>query len=339
MVDDGGVLVSRDGFSWSAPEVVAYDNEAHLQHILSSDPERVPGVSEGARTAEELPTSAGPVDVCIVGSDGSITVVECKLASSAERRRMVIGQVIDYAAAICKDGPDAFLDSWRRRGADLADVLDPTALEQLRRNIADGRIDLCLAVDQIDVELRRLVEYLNLATRADVMVTALQLSYARDGDTHILIPSTYGGELAAAKVERSSRSTERWTWDAFVAWLASDEDKQFASYLHDRLHQLDDRRGTHDLLWFGTKPGGGVYFHPFGFRSPPFQLWSNRARELMVYGNWGRFSAIADHPGFASLAELLGQDHHGGSSAVRASTLDLETFWTTAVQCAIAINE
>lgn len=122
---------------------------------------------------------------------------------------MVVGQVLDYAAAISKDGTDAFLDTWHRRGGpDLRTGLDDSAIDQLRRNVSDGRIDLCLAVDRIDGDLRRLVEYLNATTRDDVRVTALQLVYASHGDVEILVPSTYGGELAEAKV-RTSRGANR----------------------------------------------------------------------------------------------------------------------------------
>lgn len=60
----------------------------------------------------ELPTLAGQADVCIIGPGGDITVVECKLASNSERRRMVIGQVLDYASAIWQDGTETFHREW-----------------------------------------------------------------------------------------------------------------------------------------------------------------------------------------------------------------------------------
>lgn len=97
---------------WSSPETVSYKNEAHLQEVLVADPSRVPGVAKSAEAVAELPTSGGPIDVCIIDLDGSLTVVECKLASNAEARRMVIGQVIDYASAIWSDGEAPFLRHW-----------------------------------------------------------------------------------------------------------------------------------------------------------------------------------------------------------------------------------
>lgn len=112
---------------WESPEMSAYDNEDHLQSILAEAPEHVPGVLAGAHAVRELPTSAGPADVCIVGLEGDITIVECKLASNSERRRMVVGQILDYASAIWRDGEQAFRQQWARQGGDDLSVLGASA--------------------------------------------------------------------------------------------------------------------------------------------------------------------------------------------------------------------
>jgi len=59
-------------------------------------------VSQGAAITVRSAASAGIGG--IAAPDSAITVVECKLESNAEKRRMVIGQLIDYAAAITADG-------------------------------------------------------------------------------------------------------------------------------------------------------------------------------------------------------------------------------------------
>jgi hypothetical protein len=274
-----------------------------------------------------------------VGPDGSLTVVECKLASSSERRRMVIGQVIDYASAIWLDGERSFFAAWRSQGGDdLAAVLTPVALEQLKSNVADARINLCLAVDLIDADLRRLVEYLNLVTKDQVSVTALQLAYAKHGDLEILIPSTYGGEIAAAKIRSSDRNSVPWTRESFIGALAVESDRRLAARLFFLLDDLEDRRGTHETLWFGVSPNGGVFFHPYRFRYSPFQVWINKAGKLMVYGNWKNYQSLTGHPGFAELASHLHQDHHEGYRGVPVDSLDVDEFWSAALRCAVAIN-
>jgi hypothetical protein len=114
VADDRRILVRSGDEGWTVPGVIAYENEAHLQRILAEQPGWIPGVPDDARTVQELPTAGGPIDVCLVSPDGALTVVECKLASNSERRRMVIGQVIDYAAAIWLDGPESFLEQFGR---------------------------------------------------------------------------------------------------------------------------------------------------------------------------------------------------------------------------------
>ncbi len=341
MAGEGRILVRRvrsEG-PWTAPETSTYKNEAHLQELLVTDPSRVPGVTQDAYTTAELPTSAGPIDVCIVELDGSLTVVECKLASNWEARRMVIGQVIDYASAIWNDGEASFLRRWTSRGGtDLAHALPAEALDALRRNIADARIDLCLAVDSIDGDLRRLVEYLNEVTLDNVSVTALQLAYAQHGGLEILIPTTFGGEIAAAKTRTTQSRTVPWSRELLFEAISSEPERQLAAEYLFRVETLE-RRGNHEVIWYGAYPNGGVYLHPYGLRYAPIQLWVNKAGRLMLYGNWNSWDAVAGHEGFAGLARLLGQDHRGGHKGVLADSLSVDVVWAEVLRCAEVVNE
>lgn len=246
------VLVRRgDEQQFRTPDIGSYTDENHLQDLIARDPARVPGVDDEAVTARELRTSAGPIDVTIVGADGSLTVVECKLASNPERRRMVIGQVIDYAAAIWHDGSEAFLDAWARcGGAGLDDLLGVDGMSNLRANIADGRIGLCLAVDRIDDDLKRLVEYLNQVTAAHVAVSAIQLAYAKHGDVEILIPSTFGGEIAAAKEREAATSTRSSTPPGKVA---------FVGQVHERIEAPLLAQGWGSVEIGGSGPRISIY--------------------------------------------------------------------------------
>ncbi|MGW5300707.1 hypothetical protein ACWEQV_20910 [Rhodococcus aetherivorans] len=340
MTDDAerALLVRHAGDgAWESPEMTAYDNEDHLQSIIAAAPQHVSGVPDGAVTVRELPTSAGPADVCIVGPDGDVTIVECKLASNSERRRLVIGQVLDYASAIWRDGPAAFREQWsRQHGADLG-ALGEGGDAQLDRNLADGRIHLCLAVDQIDADLRRLVEYLNWVTRDEVRVTALQLAYARHGDLEILVPSTYGGEIAAVKARASGQHTT-WTKGTFLDALASPSDRELAGRLFALLKAIDEKTGTHDDLWFGNRPYGGIFLHPYGLRYAPMQLWINKAGRLMAYGNWRQYEAVRHHPGFAELAHLVGQDHQSSMKGFAVADVGLDRLWPVVLRCARRIN-
>ena len=323
---------------WESPEMSAYDNEDHLQSILTEAPEHVPGVLAGAHAVRELPTSAGPADVCIVGLEGDITIVECKLASNSERRRMVVGQILDYASAIWRDGEQAFRQQWARQGGDDLSVLGASAEAQLLRNVSDGRIHLCLAVDRIDDDLRRLVEYLNQITQDEVRVTALQLAYARHGELEILVPSVYGAEIAAVKA-RASGTSPKWTRGTFLEAVDSPADRDLAERLFALLDALDDRLGTHEDLSFGNRPYGGIFMHPYGLRYAPIQLWINKSGQLMAYGNWWQYPGIRHHRGFAEIARFVGQDHQSKGKGFPVSDIELDRFWPVVLRCAQQIND
>ncbi len=173
-------------------------------------------------------------------------------------------------------------------------------------------------------------------TLAEVRVTAVQLAYARDGEVEILIPSTFGGEIAEAKVRASSRS-DRWTTETFLAALGSDDDRAIAAEIFARTERLE-RRGPKPALWYGQPPRGGINIHLHGLVYPPVWLSINKDRFLMVGATWNAFPEIAHHDAHAPLAELLGLDHRVGSRSVRVRDLDLDELWATIVECAVGIN-
>jgi len=208
---DLGVQVRQVGSngSWCIPDRTASPGKDQLQGIIADDPDWVPGVTEDAWAVGEFTTSAGLVDLCIVSPDGSLTLVVCKLGTNPKRGRHVIGQVLDYTSAIKHDGEQAFREQWVKQGGDDLDTLQEDGREQLARNIAEGRIHLCLVVHQIDADLRRMVDYLKLISFDDVQITALQLAYAQHGELEILNPSTYGAATARDALSRSSRARPR----------------------------------------------------------------------------------------------------------------------------------
>jgi hypothetical protein len=335
------IMIRSEGAEsvWMQPETSAYKDEKHLQEILSANPTQIPGVVEGSIAVREFSTSAGPIDVCVVSPDGTITVVECKLEKNSESRRRVLGQVIDYASSIRADGSEKFRNSWvKRSGCDLDQVLNPDGVTALSFNIEQGRINLCLAVDRIDEDIQRLVEYMNLITAESIMVTALQLAYARLGTVEVLIPSTYGTEIARTKAASYGQSSERWTWDSFLEALADKGDQQFAQELFNRAEGTE-ALGEYGRLWFGARPKGSIFFHIHKARYAPFYLWINSAGRLILFGTWMQWQSLKNDDRFRDLAEYLGQDVLEGTRGVLVSDLIIDTFWNIASECDLAIND
>ena len=338
-MDNPTVLVRQNGAgAWIEPEASTYADEAHLQELLASDPTRIPGIPPGSIAVRELSTRSGPIDICIVSPSGAITVVECKLNKNSEPRRLVIGQVLDYASALQTDGFSSFQTSWQvKNGPDFDQFLDDVGAATLKANLTNGVIHLCLAVDAIDEDLRRLIEYLYLISKDSIEVTALQLSYARHGSLEILIPSTFGTEIAHSKSSNRSASTEKWTWDTFISAIDNKKEKELAINLKSRLDAVPST-GSHQKLWFGAKPRGGIFFHIHGERYAPFQVTLNNTGNFVLAANWNWWPSLKNDSKFAKLAKCLEQDHTGSSARRLVSDIDLDEFWRVAIECDKMIN-
>ena len=77
-----------------------YLDEAELQALLANDPQFIPGC-DGAVVAREVTVpGVGAIDLVAVTDDGTITLVECKLAKNPEIRRAVVGQIMAYASGL-----------------------------------------------------------------------------------------------------------------------------------------------------------------------------------------------------------------------------------------------
>jgi hypothetical protein len=329
---------------WEAPESSSYNDEKQLEELVAASPHWVPGVPEGAFSVQQFYTSAGPVDIMIVTPDGAIIAVECKLESNPEKRRTVIGQLLDYASAIHHDGFDRFLEQWSaRKGPDLRSVLDPVALDELKIRIDTSSVALCWVADRLDHDLRRLINYLNDVTEDRVAVTALQLQYARHGEHELLVPFTYGGEIADAKASRSSDRSGYWTKTKFLDAVEALADPADYRFLVGLLALQDENarkpaRGEKSALAFERK---GVFFRAYGLKYPPFKLAIEQGR-LAISGCWTGFGGDTKrHPGFTELATLLGMTTSDRASYTPVGDLKItpETLWRVAEQTALDVNE
>lgn len=198
-------LIRRSGQDWLEP-THGYTNEAELQELLAEHPNLVTG--EDGVACREFQSGVGPADIVIITQDGSITLVECKLAANPQIRREIIGQLFDYAARLWKMPVDEFIHQWESQSGttpfDVLDDSDGQLRETLAHNLADGRFRLVIAVDQINDQLRRIVEYLNMATPPGTGVIAMEFRRIVEADVEVLLPQTYGSELVNTK-ERNPR--------------------------------------------------------------------------------------------------------------------------------------
>lgn len=271
------VLVKDADGAWREPSVVTYGNERELQNLVVRAPELLTG--RALATADEfwIP-GIGSVDIVGVGAEGDIAVVECKLRANPEIRSEVVGQLLAYAGGLWQMSYEDFAATWSSRtsGSLAADVRRATEMEiddeDLRRgvteNLARGTFTLVVAVDEITEELKRIIEYLNGATRDEVKVLGLELQYVKEGGTEILIPRTYGEGL---KKVQTGASTNTWTAERFDDAIAQlhEPDRSVIEELmvHGREY------GSHPWWGVGQTPGMSWYYGRNGTKLSFFQIY------------------------------------------------------------------
>lgn len=249
--------------SWKPLDASDYDSEAHLQELLDKDIGLVPLPHPLVACVREfgLPGS-GSSDIIAVDGDGAIAIIECKLAKRREVRRMVIGQLLEYAAYLAKMTADEFVETFDGIAdtslyQTMADKLGGTFEERafmnaLTENLEQGEFTLIVAVDGINDELREIILYLN--AHSVCTVGALELKYFKDGEREYIVPHLYGGpEVKEATEKTSKRSTRKWNKDSFLKALKEcnenepDDEKKLTD---------NDLKGMEELLNFTLKNAG-----------------------------------------------------------------------------------
>ena len=74
---------------------------------------------------------------------------------------------------------------------------------------------LVVAVDQITDELRSIIEYMNTHMSDPVSVMALEVGYFKQDAVELLVPKTYGAEMAEAKA-KTGAGANRWSSQAVL---------------------------------------------------------------------------------------------------------------------------
>jgi hypothetical protein len=265
-----GILYRKGNGSWISPADSGYANEDQLQSMIEEFPNLLPGVSADSFVCREFSTDSGPIDNVIINStDGSITLVECKLARNPEVRRKIVGQIIDYAASMHKLSFEEFHQRWKDRGgADLTSVetaKGPLSLG-VKTNLEGARFTLLLAVDEINEPLKDMVILVNKKTDATFRVALIELARHSTEDTEILIPQTFGYEALKPEVGEYEKR-DPWSKDDFAAWLLAHEPSSLIKF--EDLMKIMERAGHQ---WGGTKsetPSGAICVRTAnGFRYP-----------------------------------------------------------------------
>lgn len=165
-----------------------FENEEELVDLIENHPELLPaeeilGLEEGEDEERDQPAflvlkreagvDAGSIDLLLIDQSATLTVVEAKLRDNPEIRRKVIGQGLEYIADVsirqAKDIWEESRNYYTEKQKKLADVFqefypksdETTFLEQLDKNLREGQIQLIVLADELPLETRRVIEFLN----------------------------------------------------------------------------------------------------------------------------------------------------------------------------------
>jgi hypothetical protein len=130
-------------------------------------------------------------------------VVECKLAANAEIKRKVIGQALEYGAFLWGMTYEELDQRVQlRRGKSLADLVRAAVGDEswdeeafragVAQTLAEGTFILIIAVDAMNPELARTVNFLNNCGNPAFAFAALEMRRFQRGSTEILVPEVLG---------------------------------------------------------------------------------------------------------------------------------------------------
>ena len=215
--------------SWQIVNSAKFKLEEELHNLLYDSPDVLP--------LADLNPEANPIEFFIreaglpgsghtdlIGFDkyGKIVIVECKLAKNAEIKRKVIGQILEYAAflwGLSYDDIDAI--SMRSEGKSLSELAKASMGKDFKpdefrmgveNSLTHGDFELIIAVDKINHELERIIEYLDKSEKPGIQIRALEVRLFANGVTQILAPRLYG----KARLIQASRSEKKWNWEEFI---------------------------------------------------------------------------------------------------------------------------
>jgi hypothetical protein len=163
------------------------------------------------------------LDHLLVDQRGTLTFVEAKLLQNPEARRAVIGQILDYAAYAAENWGDGRLrqlsaDYWQENGRNVDDIvregLGETDTENFWRsvesNLEQGKIRLVIVADELQPEVRRVIEFLNQQMRT-VQVFGLEIRCFGDEPHTVVVPYLIGQTQATATQKGASGAGRNWT--------------------------------------------------------------------------------------------------------------------------------
>lgn len=189
----------------------SFEKEDNLQEYIRQYPEAIPiyEIHQDKRLlviAREFETPSGPVDALAIDNDGDVYVVETKLYTNSDKRR-VVAQLLDYGASLwkhCSDFASFMLQidihAQKQWGRSLQEKIKEffrlesdelgALMANIRDRLADGELKFVVLMDAMDDRLKQLITYINQKSKFDIYGVEVELYQYEDYE--IVIPKVYG---------------------------------------------------------------------------------------------------------------------------------------------------
>jgi hypothetical protein len=324
MAERSGVFVLQPDDSLIPMEPAQFATEDDFQRLLARFPALLVGdqIDQSAprrwilvRREQPIATDAigasqWSVDHLFLDQDGIPTLVEIKRQSDSRIRREVVGQMLDYAANCATYWSAETLRAGfektctlqgRASDAVLAELMNPeqTADEfwaLVKTNLQAGKIRMLFVADKIPVELRRIVEFLNLQMDpAEVLAIELR-QFAGEG-LKTLVPMVYG-QTQEASARKNASVGQPWDEQRIFERLeqnAGSKEVEIARLIFGWM-QENGRR-----VIYGTGLTSGSVradLRPGGIRINPLYLSTEGEGKIYL-----PFSALEGKPVFGDIAK------------------------------------
>ena len=262
-----------------------YDSEDIIQELLVKHPDLLAGSlidelnprkwilisREFSIPDQESSLGRWSLDHLFLDQDGIPTLVEVKRSSDTRIRREVVGQMLEYAAnavsywdiakiqfvyeSRCENQGKDPEKEWKDRFQ--SDIEYDDYWLQVKTNIETGRIRMLFIADIIPIELKQIVEFLNVQMDP-AEVLALEIKQFIGDNQRTLIPRIFG-QTVKTQLKKTSAAKMSKQWDE-----------------HSFLKEIEERLGKDALLtskkimewgkkrnlrpWYGKGGRSGSYF-------------------------------------------------------------------------------
>ncbi len=304
----GRIYLLKDDSTLLSMEEAPYDSESLLQKLLADHPDLLAGeqidaddprrwllvTREMAVPGEQDGAARWSLDHLFLDQEAIPTLVEVKRSSDTRIRREVIGQMLDYAAnavvywpveaikarfeSRCReDGrdPEAELVRFLGEGQDVS-----MFWQTVKTNLQAGRVRLLFIADEIPIELRRVVEFLN-SQMDPAEVLAIEVRQFVGENLKTLVPRVVGQTETARQRKKVEQGEPRqWDESLFFSELSRRRGELETAVAQRLLNWAKD----HGLsVWWGQGKKDGSFFPSYKNRLGQhflFSVWTYGSVEL-----------------------------------------------------------